>query len=223
MLRAVIDQALVDLVREHQDVLFDGDLREAFQGLPGQSAAGGVVRRHQHQELGAVGDLPADLVQIHLVAVLLLQRVAHRNRAQDLRDVDVVHPDRIRHQELITLVQDSHQGVEDCLGEAHGDHDVLCFVRDVVLLVQLLRDGFSQAHVAKVGGVEDLAPIQALHRRLLDVFRRVEVRSADLEVNDLLPRSLHRQGLLVHLADAGKTDGAHFLRNKVSHVSISFP
>ena len=222
MLCAVVDETLVDLVRKYQDVLFDGDLRETFQGLPGQGAAGRVVRRYQHQELSAVGDLPADLLQIHLVAVLFLQRVAHRDRAQDLRDVDVVHPDRIRHQELIAFVQNGHQCVEDRLGEAHRDHDILGLVRDMVLPVQLLRNGFSQAHIAKVGSVEHLAPVQTCHRCLLDVFRRVEVRSSDLEVNDLLSRPLHRQGLLIHLANARKTDGAHFLRDKVSHVSISF-
>ena len=218
MLRAVIQQTLVDLVREDQNVLLDCDLRQALQSLAGKDAAGGIVGGHHHQGLGLVRDLGADLVQIHLVIILFLQQIRHRDRAQELRNIDIVHPDRIRDQDLIARIQDGHQRVKDCFGKTDCHKDVLCRVRDVILFVQFLGDLFPKPHVAQIGSVEDFSAVQAFLGCLLDVFRGIEIRAADLEMNDCLSLTLHGEGLFVDLSDPGKSDGTHLAADKITHT-----
>ena len=220
MLLIAVDQALIDLIGEDDDILLDGNLCETLKRLSGQHAAGGVIRGNKNQNLGLVGDLFPNFLQIHLVAVLFLQSVADRNCAENLRNIHVVHPYRIRNQNLIARVKDSHQGIEDRLGKSDGYHDVFCLAGDIVLIVQLLCDLLSETHITEVGGIEDFSPLQALIGCLLDVLGSIKVRSSDLEVDNRLAGPLHSQCLLIHLPDTGKADGAHLLGNNVLHICL---
>ena len=79
MLFSVIDEPFIDFIGDHQQILFDDQVRQLLQGLPRQYAAGGIVGGHDDDGPCFVRYLGADLLHVQLIAVFLLQLVGDGN------------------------------------------------------------------------------------------------------------------------------------------------
>ena len=209
VLGSVIDQPLIYLVGDDHQIVAQDDVGQPLQGLLRQHAAGGVVGGDDHNGPGLGGDLGLDLLQVQLIAVFLPQFVSDRDGVEHTGHVDVVQPHRVGDQNLVSLVQNGGQYGEHGLGQAGGYQNLGGLIVDAVLPLELLGDLLPQFHGAIVGGIEDVALVQAVDGGLLDVGGGVEIRAADFEVEYLFPLALHGQCFFVDLADTGGGHPVH--------------
>ena len=116
--------------------------------------------------------------------------------------MEVVEPGRVRHQDLVALVEECHHGEKDRLVGADGDRDLAVLVElQTVLGTKLAGDGTADLRHAVVGGVVDLALVQRPPGGGLDVLRGVEVRPPDLQVDHRLAFPPELVGPDHHLAE----------------------
>ena len=75
---AVENQPAVDFVGKHHDVAIANRLGDARDVLLAEHAAGGIVRRIQNDQPGAIGDQRRQFVDIQAEILLLVQADGHR-------------------------------------------------------------------------------------------------------------------------------------------------
>ena len=200
MLQTVHDDAVVDLVREDDEVVLARDVDELLQHLARVERAGGVVRVDDDEGLRAARDLLADVVHIGIPFRLLVAHVMQR-RAAGKRDAR--RPQRVvgrRNQHLVAVVQQRQHAEIDELAHAVAGVHVIDVHALNVLELRVLHDGLARRE-------------QALRRRVALAFgqlaahvehhllRRAEVerrRVADVELQDARAGLLHALGFLHH-------------------------
>ena len=96
VLRAVVDQVLVDLVGDHPDPALDGPPADRLDLLRRVDRAGGVGRRVEQQHLGAVGGGGLELLDRDQVAGRLVGDHRHRHAAGERDRLRVGGPVRRR-------------------------------------------------------------------------------------------------------------------------------
>ena len=221
MLGTAVDQLLVDLVGDHDQVVTDGDVGQALQSLIGLHHAGGVAGGVDDQHAGLVGDEALQLLQVDLEVVLLPQLVADGDGAEEVGHVDVVEPHGIGDQDLVAGVQEGGHGGIGALAHADGHQDLVGGVVHVVVPLELVGDGLTQLRSTIVGSIEHIASADAVVGGVLDDLGGVEVGTADLHVDHVLPLLLHLVGTLHHDTDAGKRKHLHAL-SSFKHTDSPF-
>ena len=95
---AVVAEAVVDLVAQHDEVVLDRQRGDPLAVVPREDAAGRVLRRVDDEHPRARGDERAELVDVGAEVVLLAQRQRDRLGADELdqRSVDRISRDRER-------------------------------------------------------------------------------------------------------------------------------
>ena len=125
MARVVKDHVLVGLVRDDPDAVRIGNGRDSLDVSPGEDAARGVVRRVDVDGLGLRRNLRLELVEIVAPAEPLVERAGDDNA---MGEPDVTHrrrPLRVRHDDLVTgLEQRVAQDIE-CVDPAVRHQDFL--------------------------------------------------------------------------------------------------
>ena len=99
---------------------------------------------------------------------------------------------RVGEDDLVARVAQRGEGQEHHRARPRGDEHVVWIHNDAVLLVVVPRDRLAQRDFSQAVGVVRLADAQGLHRGLADALGRGEVRLADLEVDHVPSRPLHR-------------------------------
>ena len=209
MFGAAVNQLFVDLIGNHNQVVLLHDLGQLLQRFPGLHCAGGVAGGVHHQHLGPGGDEALDLGQIQLVVILLPQLIGDRLCPEEVGHVDIVQPNRVRHQDLVPLIEKGGYGGIGALAHTDGHQDLVGDVGDAVVPLELVADGFAQLIGAVVGGVKDVSLANALIQRLLDDLGGIKVRAADLHMDDVRTLPLHLIGPLHHNTDAGEGQHLH--------------
>ena len=221
MLLAAVDQLLIDLVGDHDQVVTDGDVGQALQGLIGLHHAGGVAGGVDNQHAGLIGDEALQLLEVDLEVVLLPQLVADRNSTEEVGHVDVVEPHGIGNQNLVAGVEEGGYRGVGALAHADGHQDLVGGVVHVVVPLELFGNGLAQLRGTIVRGVEHVAPADAVISGILNDLGGIEVGAADLHMNDVLTLLLHLGGLLHHDTDAGKREHLHTL-SSFKHTDSPF-
>ena len=189
-LEVPIGQMFVDVVSEHPDMPVGGahqDIGDRLQLVAGIGGAGGVGGGVQQQPLGARGDGALQILRLDLETVLQGGGHDHRLAVGDDDHVGVADPVGRGNDDLIALVAGGEEGVEQDLLAA-GAHDGLAgLVVQVVLALELGRDGLAQGHDAQHGRIFGLAATDGVDSGFLDVVGRIEVGLADRERDDVAP------------------------------------
>ena len=200
----------------------DGQVGQTLQRLIGLHHTGGIARAVDDQHPGLIGDERLQLLQVDLEVVFLPQRIADGDGLKEIGHMDVVEPHGIGDQDLVAGVQEGGHGGVGALAHADGHQDLFRRVLHIVVPLQLLGDGLAQLRGSVVGGVEHIAPADAVIGGVLDDLGGVKVGPADLHVDDVLPHLLHLIGPLHHHADAGEREVLHTL-SSLNHSRFSFP
>lgn len=134
-------QPVIDLVGKEDQVVLPGHLDDLLQQFPGIQRAGGVVGVDDHDALGLVGDLGADIRHVGIPVRLLVADVMHRLAAGEgdgRRPQGVI---RGGDQDLVPVVQKPLHGEGDELADAvAGENVVHAHVGDLLDLT-VLHDG----------------------------------------------------------------------------------
>ena len=198
VLGVVEQDAVVDLVGEQQQGVLPGDLGDPVQHLPAVDRTGGVVRIDDHDRLGAVGDLRADVLEVRLPAVLLIAHVVDRVPPAEARHRRPQRVVRRGDQHLVALVEQGLHHHRDELRDAVAEvHVVGIERREPGDLLVAVHHGSSRRHdpatVAVAVRVRD-----GLDHVADDLIRRVESEDggvARVELEDRVTLGLEPVGL----------------------------
>ena len=182
MLHAVVAQLAVDLIGQHDQVVLDAELGDAFEILLRRDRAGRVGREIEHQHAALRRDRGGEFLRFQREAVLLAGLDRHRLAVghDDARTVGNVAGLVVDH--LFARIEQRAQREIDRLGHADGDeHLGRRVVRNVEEPADVARDRLAQRKQAEVRGVGRLAFFQRVDGGLADVPRGDEVRLADAQ------------------------------------------
>ena len=224
-LRVLVQQVLVDLIRNDPDAVLEGPLADRGELLGRVDAARRVGGRAHEQHLRARGARGLELFDAHLVVLVGAREHLDGGRAGELDDLGVCGPVRGRQDRLVAGAQQRGECLEDGLLTTVGDDDV--GGRDLVAGVAqgLFCDGLAQRREASGGRV-------AVHRgvaRGLDcgldnVVGRGEVGFAGAEADHRPAGGLEGLSLRIHGQGRGRGDGVETIRDtgarSIGHPSM---
>ncbi len=191
VLRAVVDQEFVNLVRDDGKILFDRQIANRLQLLAGEHESVGVVGGIDDDGAGLVRHRRAEIVDGGLEVVFLPALHDHRHAARHPHDFGIADPVGAGDDDLVALLQQRLEGVEQRMLRAVGYHDLLGHVIQSVVPLELIADGLPKLRHTGRGGIAGLSQIQRILGRLADVLRGVEIRFARAEAD-------HVDALLLH-------------------------
>ena len=189
---AVVHQLAVDLVRKDPEIALARDGRDVADRVTREHATRRVVGTVEDEHLGPRIHEPAELVDIGLEAVLLPKRKRHAARPGEIDHRRVDGEAGVGIDRLVAILEESQQGVEHDRLRARGDDHLPRIGSDAAPLLQIKRDRFTQLDHARRLGVMGLASFERRDTGRDDRRRRVEVRLADLQVNDVASLRLER-------------------------------
>ena len=189
VLVGAVGQAVVDLVAVDEQVVADGDVRQRVGDVVRQDGPGRVARVAQEQRLGPGRDRRLDGGRVQREVVLEAGRDVTHDAAGEDDGRDVRHVRRFVEDDLVTRVARRAQRQVDRLGRPDRDQQLGGrVVVDAVSRLEVARQGPPQLERPEVAGVVGAALAQALHARLDDDPRRVEVGLADAQADDVVHR-----------------------------------
>ena len=213
-LHAVIDDGVIRLVGENPQVMLLHDLRNRAHIRLAHHRTRRVAGGVDDNRLRLRRDALLDVGRRHVEAVLLVSRHRHGNRAHDLRLTIVVGKARIRDQNLIARIQQRQHAQRQTLQSAHGHDHVLRLVARPVALLISLGNRLAQHRQTGIRRIVRVILVERLLRRLLDVGRRLKVRLAQRQCDDIvIPR---RQ--IEHLPDSRRRIRLRQIRQTQFHV-----
>src|ERR1022692_3541600 len=158
----VIEDLVVDLVREHQQVVAAGEIENAFQQCPRVDSAGGVVRVDDHDRAGPVGDLRRHVGEVREPVSALVAQGMHRPAAGQAGDGGPQRVVRSRDQYLVAVLEQGLDGHRDEFGDPVAEEYVVyAHIGKAQILVALddraagRQDAAGIAVTVRVGQVPD--------------------------------------------------------------------
>ena len=215
VLLTIIDEVLVNFIRDDEDVLFQRDLADGEQLLLGVDGTRGVVRGGEDDHLGARGHGCLELLSGNLPAVFGFRLHEYGGAAADLYHGGVAHPVGGGDDDLVPGVEDGAQGLVDGGLGTGGHADLVDVVVQPVVALQLVADGLAEGGETHGGRVLGLALVERADGRLLDVLRSVLVRLTACEAENLLACGLHLLGAVGNGEGERGLQGRNVVRYKV--------
>ena len=115
------NQAAVNLVGEHHDVAIADGGGDVANILRFQHASGGIMRRVQDHEPGAVGDQVRQLVGIEPEIFVFTQVQGHRLGAEEMDQRLIDREPRVGIDDLVAFFNQGHESEEN--GRLAAGHD----------------------------------------------------------------------------------------------------
>src|SRR6266545_2062529 len=143
VLCAVVEDAVIDLVRKKNDLIFLGDLDESLDHFPGINGAGRVIRIDEHERFASRRHEPRDLVRIGDETCLRAAGIVDRLAPGD---DDRCRPQRVirgRHHDFVARLEQRFHRHQDELGNAVADEDILGGNARDPLRLRVHDDGFA--------------------------------------------------------------------------------
>ena len=179
----------------------DDDARMLEQHFAQRTPLGGgigrasrIARAVDEQETGFVGDRGCQLLRRDLVALFWAGIRGHRQAVGQHYHVGVRHPIRGWDDHFVAGVQQCHAQVIDGLLGAGGHQDLVAFVLDVVVALELANDRVLEFHDAVDVGVTRVALADRVDACLGNVGRGVKVRLTGAQANDVFAFRLQLVG-----------------------------
>ena len=179
-----VEQGVVDIVRDHQQIVLHGQLGDLCHRFARHNGAGGVVRGVDHQRLGVQCDELFDGLRLHFKIMLQIRGNADRRAVTvcDLRHI--VQPLRILNEDFITLVQQDEEQETQRAHATVGDDDLRVRVVVQILQVGFFRDGLTKRERAGIRRIVRDALVECFFAGLTDQLRRRHIGFADAEADD---------------------------------------
>ena len=203
-----VGEPVVDLVAVHEQVVALGDGGQLVLHVIGQDRARGIGWIAQEERLGARrdGGFHGARVEREIVLEARGDQARHAAREDDRRHVR--HVRRLVQDDLVTGVAGRPQREVQRLGGTDRDQDLgRRVVPDVVATLQVVGEGAAQLDRPVVAGVVRPALAKRFDAGLDDDPRRIEVRLADAQADDVV----HRRGDVEEAPDARRRHGMHAL------------
>ena len=210
-MRTLITQFGVNLIANHQKILFHTNLGQGIQILPGKNRPGWIRGKIQQQNLCA-GSRCGHGLRIQAKTVLRpgSDRPAFRVRQTDGRRIGNVAGFVIKHR--LAWIQYRPQGQIDRFAHSHGDKNLS--LRTVPLPTKLLhigRDFISELQAPQIGRIPGASVLQGIDGRLPNRPRSGNVGFPDSQ-GDHIPPLLHQ---FKKITDSGTGNPFYMLCQKI--------
>ena len=147
-----------------------------------------------------------EIVGLQLEAMLHRGLDRHRRAAGDRDHVGIAHPIGRRDDHLVAGIDRREKRVEQDMLAAGADDRLRGFVVEPVLALELGRDRLAQRLDAGDGRIFRLAALDGGDGGALDIVRRVEIRLADRQRDDVAPGGFQFARFLRHRDGRGGLD-----------------
>ena len=200
---------LVNIVGQDPDVrVFLEHVCERLEIGFGIAAAGRVRRRVQDQPAGLGCDRCFQLRRGQFEIGFLRAINDHRYTVEQDYDIRIADPIGCRHNDFVARVQGCHHGVEDDRLAAAADVNFVARVGEAIVALVFANDGVQQFRCAIDAGVAGYAFVEGFLGGIDDMLRRVEIRLAGAERNNVASTGGQVSGFLCDLKGGRRFDGA---------------
>ena len=175
----IVAEETIDFVADQRDVLFFRQRGDVLYNLQIGNGAGRVAGRIENNHLRLVGNGVFDLVDVKLEIRVRVDKNGFRAHHLDQRRIH--DKMRVEHDDLVAGIDHRQNNQQQSAGNAAADKRLTVGVS--VKSVDFLLNLFSQQRGALRGRVPVFAGHDSVARRLTDVFRNVEVRLSDRQVD----------------------------------------
>ena len=189
---ALVHQAEVDLVGEDPEVAVAGRRGDVGERLLGKDAAGGVAGRVEDDHPRARAERGVEGLQVQVEAPFLRQGHGHGPGADQADGRLVAGEAGVGSDHLVARFEQGQHGQEDERLGSRGDDDLLWGEPHASPPAGVLGQGLAQGGDARRWIVAGLPRGDGPDARQGDVWVGLEVRLADLQVDDLPPLGLQR-------------------------------
>ena len=219
--RAIEQEIFIDLIADDVEIGCVRDLDDRIHLAARQHAAGGVARAVDHDGFGLGRQVLAQNLFCHQEVFIAGQADVHGDRAIQAHDRVVADPGRFQDHDLIAGIDQRGDGEVERPFAAGGDDDLAGADLDAVFTFQLRGDSLQQFGLALRGWVVGVAGVHGLDRGVNDVLRRLEVRVAAGQGNDIAALRLER-ARFVGNGDRGRRGNAAQQVRQVIHVFLRY-
>ena len=194
-----VGQLGIDLVADHDQVVFHKHVAQALQQRAVQHRAGGVVGVGQNHGLGAGRHGSGQRFGHQRKAVLFAGGHGHGHAARKYHARRIADVTGFGDEHLIAGVHQHAQAQINALAGANRDQNFFPgIIGQVVAVLHVASDFLAQAQQSPVAGIGGFAVQEAVDGRIADVIGRDEVRLAHAQRD----RAGHGGGHVKELADA---------------------
>ena len=184
---ALVDEAPVDLVGQHHQVIGHGDRGDALKVLLREYRASRVVGAVEHEQASARGDQRPQLIEVDAEVVGGAQWDGDGHGAHEAGHRLIDGEARIRHDHLgAGFGQRQHRECHDGLGTGRDDDTVGTHL-DTAAAAEVGRDGLAKRRDTERWGVVRVAIGKRAGGSLGDVLRCHEVGLTYVEADDVAP------------------------------------
>ena len=185
-MRRIEDQRTIDLVGDEPEIVFAADLGEGFPFGTLDDGPRRIMGAVDHHCFRLRVHRGGDIGRLQAEAILGVQRYAGHRRAADPDGRLIGHIHGRGHDDLIARIKNAEcRGKQRALG-AGDDHDILRPHLLAAAFAMPARNGRAQRRIADDVGIVGAAPIQRGLGRGDDGRRRIEIRLAHGQDDDVL-------------------------------------
>ena len=218
---AVIDELIIDLIRDDIQVVLDADIGDSLERLFRIDSAGRVGGVIENDGLRLVRDGVLELLRRELEALLLTDIDDHRHTAEQAHHLIIADPVRGRDDDFVARVDQSGQRNVDHMLGATGDNCLRGLVFQTVIRLGAVTDRLTQLDHAGRRGVARLSVADRAHTGIADAVGRGKIGFTGAKADDVFSFCFH---LLGQCADGQRRRRAHAGSNfgKCLHKHPSF-
>ena len=146
---AHIVDVLIYLIGEYHHIFVLGKhIGKGFEFLLGVDGAGGVRRRAEHHEAGAIGDGVFELLGRNLEVLLVVGKEFHCHALGELHHFHIAHPCRGGDNHLIALINQCKHHIAEFLLCSVAHHYLVGGIVQTVFAFELFADGFAKRQIS---------------------------------------------------------------------------
>ncbi len=200
-----VDQAIVDFVRDHQQIPACGQVRNGREQRAVQDSARRIVGKAQHQRLGTGCQALFDICYRDLKVVLHRGWQGHRHASGHLHRSRKTHKTGLGYDDLVARVQNGVKGQLGGFADPDGDQDFGDGVirRTIIQPTPMRQNRFPQFQEAGIVRIGSVSGPQGPHTRLHYRSGRDKIGFAYAQADDVI----HRGRDLEEAPDGGCRQG----------------
>ena len=205
-LHAVIDELIIDLIRDDIQVMLHADICDGFERLFRIDSAGRVGGVIEDDGLGLIRDGLLELLRRELEALLLADIDNNGHAAEQANHLIITDPVRGRNDHFITRIdQRGQRNVDRVLGTT-GDDRLRGIVFQTVVRLGAVADRLAQLDHTGGRGIACLSVADCTHAGITDAVGRGKIGLTGAEADNIFAFCFH---LLGQGADGQRCGRAH--------------
>ena len=177
----------INFVAQHDQIFFDGELRDGLDLRAVAGAAGGIARQIQHEQFAARLPRGAQRFDGQRKIIFCERRHGHGEAVRERDARRITDVTRLMKHHLVAGIDERAAREIERFAHADGDDDfVFRRVADGIIFLDVFADGAAQFNQTEIRGVMRFTFFQRVNAGFANVPRRVEIWFADAERNDIL-------------------------------------